>query len=1395
MQRKELMRAMLRSEWRRALLGLLLPVLLPGTLHAQLDQTCTVSALNRTAAVQADGSWVLPNVPSTVGQLRIRATCVDGSSTRSGQSGFFLLPTNGVLRVDDIVFNAPAPVPATLALTAPVEVLSATGATLQLAAVATLPDGSTRDVTAGIAGTNYTVSNPRIATVSPDGLVTAVASGTVLLSAANEGALGVLRLRVVLSGDSDGDGLPDDVEIALGLDPNNPADAFADLDRDGLTNLEEFQLGTDLRNPDTDGDNLLDGAEGGFGTDPLRFDTDGDGFSDGLEVQLGTDPLDPNDFDLAAALTSITVTPPSFRLVFNTVLTEASAKLKVTGTLIDGTKLDITARGTSFSSSNLSVCSFGGEPGRVFAGASGTCTITASNNGFTAQAAGTVTTFSPVALSQIALPGFTYNVDVAGDFAYVAAGAAGLQVVNVNNRLSPFVTGAADTIGNAQDVKVVGGRAYVADGAAGLAIFDVSNPAAPMLLGTLDTLGDAQDVEVRGDLAYLAAGTEGLQILDVSNPAAPRLLGSAGALGSLGTVSGVDVDADTGIAAAASGSRGLHVIDVSNPSSPVLLGTAALGGNARDVVLRGSFAHVADLSRSLTAVNLSDPRHPVATASTPTATGGLLQDVERVGDLAFGADIFFFNGVPIVNVAVPDSPVPTAILDFRNFGDDNGTGIAADSQFVYLTTDRSRMMIGQYLSIQDTLGVAPTVAITSPAGTETPIAGTQLDITVEANDDVGVAQVDFVVNGAVVSSDFTRPYTLHLAVPAGSATLTLGARAVDFGNNTGVAEDVTLTVLPDDQAPVLGAVTPADGTPLTSGDAVLLSAAASDNVAVSSVTFRFGSRTWVDTTAPYQVTVSAPPVVAATNVLLRVEAVDPSGNVATVERTLPVTPVADTAPPQPGFLNPGDGDAVLPGADVTVSLQIVDDHFIDAYTLTLDGEVIASRSLIEQPTFTDQLVLTIPADAVAGQTFTLRLEASDFAGNTSVAQAAMVVISAGQVLTGNRNLDSSFNGQSLALGTGTFTVTQPLSLQSLTLLTGARVVGVTGQTLSLSVAGELHVNAGASIDVSGLGYGPSQTYPGATPPASESAGSHLGHGGGTGNAQGSTFGSVYRPREAGGGGESGGAGGFGGGVVRITAHNLTLAGSTSAIRANGVQINNGSCCKRSGAGGSVWITATSVGGDGLIEARGGDGTDNRGSGGGGAITVEYGTSAGTMLGNLRTFGGTTGSAADRRGGAGTVYLFGGAATYGDLLIDNSTVVRADHRAAGVRRGHGPDRLAGRRPGHRPDDRHAGLLRGTLAAAFDLRRHAQGCLPRHGGQRAHRGSRRGRQQPDRRCRGRPLAGPLSLRLGDHPQRCRPGHHRPGRDGDPAQRRQLFGSREPAGAADREPRGPLDRSVRD
>ncbi len=117
--------------------------------------------------------------------------------------------------------------------------------------------------------------------------------------------------------DSDGDGLSDAREFALGTNPLNP-----DTDGDGYSDFFEVRHGPPF-NPlvaqtgrcaahspkcpngtlcDTDGDGLRDCEEAELGTDPELVDSDADGLPDGLEYRRGMDPtrddtLEDLDFD------------------------------------------------------------------------------------------------------------------------------------------------------------------------------------------------------------------------------------------------------------------------------------------------------------------------------------------------------------------------------------------------------------------------------------------------------------------------------------------------------------------------------------------------------------------------------------------------------------------------------------------------------------------------------------------------------------------------------------------------------------------------------------------------------------------------------------------------------------------------------------------------------------------------------------------------------------------------------------------------------------------------------------------------------------------------------------------------------------------------------------------
>ncbi|WPB82347.1 Ig-like domain-containing protein [Archangium violaceum] len=275
--------------------------------------------------------------------------------------------------------------------------------------------------------------------------------------------------------------------------------------------------------------------------------------------------------------------------------------------------------------------------------------------------------------------------------------------------------------------------------------------------------------------------------------------------------------------------------------------------------------------------------------------------------------------------------------------------------------------------IVDTL--APTVSLTAPAQNAR-LRGT-VQVSANASDSVGVARVEFYVDGALIGTDTSEPYAVSWdssGVADGAHSLT--ARAYDHANLTRLSAAVSVTL--DNTPPNVALASPAPGTFLRG--MALVEATASDAVGVTKVEFYAGTTLLgTDTTAPYQVDWNTAGMTDGAHTLTA-KAFDSIGNErnstgfqVTVDNTAPVTAVSTPAQ-----------SALLRGT-VPVSATAS-----DAVGVT-KVEFYAGTTLLGTSTIAPYAV-SWDTTTVASGSVTLTTKAYDAVGNVSVSAARTVTV-------------------------------------------------------------------------------------------------------------------------------------------------------------------------------------------------------------------------------------------------------------------------------------------------------------------------------------------------------------------------------------------------------------------
>ena len=235
--------------------------------------------------------------------------------------------------------------------------------------------------------------------------------------------------------------------------------------------------------------------------------------------------------------------------------------------------------------------------------------------------------------------------------------------------------------------------------------------------------------------------------------------------------------------------------------------------------------------------------------------------------------------------------------------------------------------------------VTMTVTITSPAAAST-VSGT-VTVTATATDDIGVAGVQFLLDGAPLGEeDTTAPYELAWdTVPVASGAHSLTAVARDAAGHLATSVAVSVTVTNDTTAPTVTVTSPAAASSVSA--TVTVTATAADDVGVAGVQFLLdgvplGAE---DTAAPYELAWDTAPVANGAHTLTAV-ARDAAGQ-QTTSAAVSVTVANDTTAPTVTVTSPAAASGV--SATVTVIATAADDIGVAGVQFLLDGAPLGAE--------------------------------------------------------------------------------------------------------------------------------------------------------------------------------------------------------------------------------------------------------------------------------------------------------------------------------------------------------------------------------------------------------------------------------------------------------------------
>jgi len=286
-------------------------------------------------------------------------------------------------------------------------------------------------------------------------------------------------------------------------------------------------------------------------------------------------------------------------------------------------------------------------------------------------------------VSRFTTSGYSQDVVVHNDLAFVAHGEGGLMIINISDPNKPVaITNVNEGMkGYANKVARKDSVLYIASGGFGVSVVNAADPENPQITATNLALKPAKNFLVMGSFLFTSVAEYGVQISEISFATQPDIRGGTN---TPGFAQGICASADSNYLLVACGEMGLAVFDISEIQSGwgnyPLLGWVDIPEYTEDVASHPTlpYAYVASGTAGLTIVDFSDPED--LKILSRYETGGYAKEILFKDDKVYMTTES--RGLKIFNVTNVSSPILIGTVKTEY-----AKGVDIDDNYVYVADD------------------------------------------------------------------------------------------------------------------------------------------------------------------------------------------------------------------------------------------------------------------------------------------------------------------------------------------------------------------------------------------------------------------------------------------------------------------------------------------------------------------------------------------------------------------------------------------------------------------------------------------------------------------------------------------------------------------------------------